>query len=111
VHGYNDARQTEIHTAKPLVAEPSAFEFEMAVEKLRHKSSSTDQTPAALIKARVSISLLTLFAITRNYLICRRSQSLYLFMRRVIKQDRSNYQGISLCQLYTKFYPASFHQG
>jgi len=28
----NNVRQTEIHTAEPLVSEPSAFEFEMAIE-------------------------------------------------------------------------------
>ena len=31
VHGVNDVRQTEIHTAEPLVPEPSAFDFELAV--------------------------------------------------------------------------------
>jgi regulator of sirC expression with transglutaminase-like and TPR domain len=35
------------------VTEPSAFEFEMAVEKLKgHKSPGSDQFPAELIKAR-----------------------------------------------------------
>ena len=39
VHGVNDVRQAEIHTAEPLVPEPSAFGVEMAIEKLkRHKS-------------------------------------------------------------------------
>jgi hypothetical protein len=39
IHGVNDVRQTEVHTAEPLVPEPSAFEFEMAIGKLkRHKS-------------------------------------------------------------------------
>jgi hypothetical protein len=34
----NDIRQVEIHTAEPLVLQPSAFEIEMAIEKLkRHK--------------------------------------------------------------------------
>jgi hypothetical protein len=33
VHGVNDVRQTEIHTAEPLVPEPSAVEVEMAIEK------------------------------------------------------------------------------
>jgi hypothetical protein len=28
----NDVRQTEVHTAEPLVPEPSSFEFEMAIE-------------------------------------------------------------------------------
>ena len=40
------------YTAEPLVLEPSAFEFGMAIEKLkRHKSPGTDQIPAELIKA------------------------------------------------------------
>ena len=53
VHGVNDVRQTEIHTAEPLVPEPSAFEFEMDIEKLqRHRSTGNDQIPAELIKAR-----------------------------------------------------------
>jgi hypothetical protein len=43
VHGVNDVRQTEIHIAEPLVPEPSAFEFELAIEKLKsHKSPGID---------------------------------------------------------------------
>ena len=49
--GINDVRQTEIHIAEPLVSEPSAFEFELAVEKLKsHKSPCIDQILAELIK-------------------------------------------------------------
>ena len=56
VHGVNEIRQTEIHTAEPLVPEPSAPEFEMAIEKLqRHKSQGNYQIPAELIKARSKI--------------------------------------------------------
>jgi hypothetical protein len=52
IHGVNDVRQTEVHTAEPLVSEPSAFEVEMATEKLkRHKSPGIDQIPTELIKA------------------------------------------------------------
>ena len=29
VHGVNNARQTEIQTAEPIVPEPSVFEFEL----------------------------------------------------------------------------------
>jgi hypothetical protein len=48
----NDVRQTETHTAVPLLPEPSAFEIEMALEKIkRHKSPGTDRIPAVLIKA------------------------------------------------------------
>jgi hypothetical protein len=35
VHGVNDVRQTEIHTAEPLVPEPSVFEVETAIKKLK----------------------------------------------------------------------------
>jgi hypothetical protein len=52
VHGDNDVKQTEIHTAEPLVPEPSAFEVQMATEKLkRYKSSGIDQIPAELVEA------------------------------------------------------------
>ena len=54
VHGVNDIRHTEIHTAEPLVPEPSGFEVEMAIETLQaHKSLGIDQIPAELIKAGV----------------------------------------------------------
>jgi len=50
VHGVSDGRQTEIHTAEPLVPEPSAFGNEIAVEKLKsHKSPGIGE----LIKAGV----------------------------------------------------------
>jgi len=45
-----DVWQEEIHTAEPLLSEPSAFEFELAIEKLKnHKSPGIDQIPAELI--------------------------------------------------------------
>ena len=52
MHGDNYVRQTEIRTGEPLVPQPSASEVEIATEKLkRHRSISTDQIPAELIKA------------------------------------------------------------
>ena len=52
VHGNSDVRQAEIHTAEPLVPEPSILEVELAIEKLKsHKSPGNDQMPAELIKA------------------------------------------------------------
>ena len=51
VHEVNDIRQAEIHTVEPLVPEPSAFEVELAIEKLKnHKSPGIDQISAELIK-------------------------------------------------------------
>jgi hypothetical protein len=40
------------YTAEPLVTQPSAFEFEMAIEKLkRNPLLGTDQIPAEVSKA------------------------------------------------------------
>ena len=47
VHGFSDVRQTEIHTAEPLVPETSALEVELAIENLKiHNSPGIDQIPA-----------------------------------------------------------------
>ena len=43
VHGVKDVGQPEIHTAEPLVPEPSVAEFELVIEKLKsHKSPGID---------------------------------------------------------------------
>ena len=103
--------------AEPLVPEPSAFEVDLAIEKLKsHKSPGTDQIPAELIKEVEqfvirSINLLFLFGIKRNCLTNGRSQSLYLSIRRGIKQIVITIAAYHFCQLRTKFYPTSFSQG
>ena len=44
VHEVKVVRQAEIHTVKTLVPERSAFEVELAIEKLKnHKSPGIDQ--------------------------------------------------------------------
>jgi len=54
VHGVDDVRQTEVHTAEPLLLVPSACKVEMATEKLKkHKSPGIDQITGELIKAGV----------------------------------------------------------
>jgi len=75
VHGVKDVGQAEMHTAEPLVPEPSTSEVELAINKLKsHKSPGIDQIPAELIKAGVEqfawtfINLLLLFGRRRNCL-------------------------------------------
>ena len=83
MHGVKDVRQAEIHTAEPLVPEPSAAEVELAINKLKsHKSPGIDQIPAELIiKQEVEqfawrfINLLLLFGRRRNCLKSGRNQS------------------------------------
>ena len=98
--------------------EPSAFEVQMAIENLRRcKSPGSDQIPAELIKAGGrtihpgSTDLLILFEISRNYRRSGKSQSLYLSIRRVIKQTVVIIEPYHFCQLCTKFYPISCCQG
>ena len=50
--GVKDVGQEEIPTGDPLVPVPSAFEVELAIDKLKsHKSPGIDEIPAELIKA------------------------------------------------------------
>ena len=52
VHGFNDVRQTEIHTEQPLAPQSSGFEVQNAIGKLKgHKLARIGQIPAKLIKA------------------------------------------------------------
>ena len=106
VNGDSDVRQTEIHTAEPLVLEPSASEVEMAAEKLkRYKSPGIDQIPEELINeggrtiCSENRNSLILFGIKRNCLSGGRSHSIYPFIRRVIKQTAVTIVAYHSCQL------------
>ena len=93
VHRVKGVRHTEIYTAEPLVLGSSAFEIELAIEKIKsHKSPGIEKIPGQLIKAGVeqfamrSIKLLLIFEIRRNCVGSGRSRSLYISIRRAIKQ-------------------------
>ena len=82
VHGVRDVGQAEIHTAEPLVPEPSASEVDLAIDKLKsHKSPGIDQIPAKLIKAGVEqfawrfINFFLPFGRRRNCMRSGRSRS------------------------------------
>ena len=84
----------------------------MAIEKLkRHNSPGIDQIPVELIKQWVrqfalrSKNLLFLFGIRRNCLRSERNRSLYLSIRRAIKQIVVIVGPYHFCQLHTTFYP------
>ena len=98
--GVNDVRQTEIHTAEPLVPEPRAFEVELVTEKLKtQKSPGTDQIPAEVIKAggrtiRPEIHELINSIWNKEELPVKWKESNIL----PIYKNCSNYRGISLLQ-------------
>ena len=91
----------------------SAFEVEMANEKLKsHKSPGIDQIPAEVIGAGDrTIHYEIHKIIRRNSQSSGRSRSLYLSIRRAIKQIVVIIGAYYFCQLRTKFYPASYCQG
>jgi len=97
VHGFNYARQTEIHTAEPLVLEPSAF-----VKLKRHKSLCIDKILAELIKARVrtvrsEIHKLLNFLWNKEELSEEWSGSVIVpVYEKGDKTDCSNFRGLSL---------------
>jgi hypothetical protein len=93
VHGVNDVRPRDIHTAEPLVPEPSAFEFAIPIEKLKGtdhqefiKSQQKLLNQVVEQFALRSINVLIIFRIRRNCLRNGRSRSLCLFIRRVTEQ-------------------------
>jgi hypothetical protein len=105
LYGVNVVRQTEIHTAKPLVHQPSACEVEIVTEKLkRPRSPGIVQIPAELIKDNSLryISLLIMSEIRRNCLSSGKSQSLNLFLRSVITLAVVTPEAHHFCQLCTK---------
>jgi hypothetical protein len=117
VRGDNDVRQNEIHTAKPLVPEPSALQVEMAIESLKGSNHQVlirfqqNLLKQEVVKfAVISINLLILFGIRRNCLSIGKSQSLYLFIRRVIKQTVVTIASYESCQPHTKVHQISFRQ-
>jgi len=81
VHGVKDIGWAEVHTAELLLPEPSATEFELAIDKLKiHRLPGIDQILAELIKAGgikicLEIYLLLLFGRRRNCLKSGRNRS------------------------------------
>jgi hypothetical protein len=56
VYRVSDIRQIEIHTAELLVPDPTPFEIEIAIAKLkRYKSPCSEQIPVELIQAEGEI--------------------------------------------------------
>ena len=103
VHGVSDVRQAEIHTSEPLVPELSAFQIEMAIEKLkRHKSPGIVHIPAELVNARgrklrSEIHRLINYNWNKDELPEEWKDSIIVpIYRKSDKTDCSKYRGISL---------------
>ncbi len=103
MYGVHDVRQTETHTAEPLVPEPGAFEIDLAIAKLKsHKSPGTDQILAELIKEggrtiRYQIHKLIVSISNKEELPEEWEELINLpIHKKGDKTDCNNYRGISL---------------
>jgi len=118
VHEDNDVRQAEITIVEPLVPEASAFEFELAIGKLKnHKSPGIDQIPIELIKAGwrticCTIHKLIISIWNKEELPEEWKESIIVpIYKEGHKKDCNNYRTYLYCQLRTKVCPTSCCQG
>jgi hypothetical protein len=120
VHRVSAVTQIEIHTAEPLVPDPSLFVVETATSKLKRysrKSPGSDQIPAELMQAEGEILHSEIHKLINS--IWNKEDltdqfqfqfHLYQFIRRVIKLSVLIIVGYHCYQLHTKFYPIFFSQ-
>jgi hypothetical protein len=103
VHRASAVRQTEIHTAEPLVSDPSPCEVEIAIAKLkRFKSPGSDQIPAELTQAGGEILCSKIREVINSNWNTEKlpdqwKESIIVpIHKKGDKTDCSNYRGISL---------------
>jgi hypothetical protein len=115
VHGVHDVRQMDIHTAEPLVPEPSLVEVEIVGKLKRYKSPGTDQNRTELIKAGGGTTCSEI-----HKLICsiwnkeelpQQWKELYQRIKRAIRLIVVIIEESPSYHLRTKFYPTFFWPG
>jgi hypothetical protein len=105
----------DIHTAEPLVPEPSLVEVETATGNLKsYKSPGTDQIPADLVKVGGETLYSEIHRLIcsiwnrRNCHSSGRNLLLYQFIKRVIRLIVTIFEESPSYQLPTKFYTTLF---
>jgi hypothetical protein len=104
-------RQTEMHTAEPLVPQHSVSEVEVAIGKHKmYKSPSVDQIPAELIQAGEETLHLDIHKLIK--LIWNKEEFPHQWKESVVlpvhKMGVVIIEAYHCCQLHTEFYPKFF---
>jgi hypothetical protein len=103
MYGVYDVRRMDIHTAEPLVPEPSVVEVKIAIGKVEsYKSPGSDQIPSELIKAGGEILYSEIYILISS--IWNKEESSqqwkeYIIVpipKKGVKTHFNNYRGISL---------------
>ena len=113
-HNSRDSRQKEGRTTSAWVK--CLWGWDGYWKAKKHKSPGIDQITAELFKAwrrtiRSEVRKLIRFKIRKNWLRSGRIGSLYLSIRRAIKETVVVIGEYHVCQLHTKCYPTSCFQG
>jgi hypothetical protein len=119
VHNVSDVRQTEAHTAEPLVSGPSHLEVEIAIAKLKkYKSRSSDQIQARLNQARGEILFSAIHKLINSIWNkeelpdhWKESITVPIKKKKGDKSDCNNYHGISLASTSYKMLSNAHSQG
>jgi hypothetical protein len=109
VHNVREVRQTEVHTAEPLVTGPSHLKVEITVAKLKkYKSPGSDQILAELIRAGSEILMSAIHKLINS--VWNKEELPDQWEKSIIvpvhkkgdKTDCINYRGISLLSTSNK---------
>jgi hypothetical protein len=103
LHRVSDIRQIEIHTAETLAPDPSPFEVEIAIAKLKsYKSPGSDEIPAELIQAGVEIVCSKIHKLINSVWNTEElpdqwnESTIVPVHKKGFKTDCSNYRGVSV---------------
>jgi hypothetical protein len=103
VYNVSDVRQTEVHTAEPLITGPSRLEVDIPIAKFkRYKSPNSDQILAELIQAGDKMLLSAIHKLINS--VWNKEELPHQWKESIIvpihkkgdKTDFNNYCGISL---------------